>query len=78
MDEFAKVEVPKLESYIEDSCDLLHLVESMNNKGSQPDGTIPVTMDINGMYTNIPWDQGISAFKEAMDKRNDLRVPTFF
>ena len=49
VDEFAKAEVPKLESYIEDSRDLLHLVESINKKGSQPEGTIPVTMDINGM-----------------------------
>ena len=37
-----------------------------------------MTMDISGMYTNIPWDQGILAFEEAMDARDDTTVPTSF
>ena len=78
IDEFAKREVPKLDSFIEDSRDLLHLVEGVNEQGPQPHGAIPVTMDISGMYTNIPWDQGILAFEEAMDARDDTTVPTSF
>ena len=78
VDEFAKKEVPKLESYIEDSRDLLQLIEEVNELGPQPHGAIPVTMDISGMYTNIPWDQGILAFQEAMDARDDTTVPTAF
>ena len=50
----------------------------MNKNGSQTPGTISVTIDISGMYTNIPWDEGMQAFKEAMDKRADKRVPSTF
>ena len=78
VDEFAKHEVPKLPSYIEDSRHLLAQIEEINKDGPQPAETIPVTMDISGMYTNIPWDQGMLAFEEAMNKRENQDVPTNF
>ena len=30
------------------------------------------------MYTNVPWQEGLDAFKESMDKRSDQSVPTSF
>ena len=37
-----------------------------------------MTLDISGMYTNVPIDEGLKAFEEAMNKREDLTVPTEF
>ena len=53
-------------------------MEEENSRGPQPGGTIPVTMDISGMYTNIPWQEGTDAFKEAMEQRVCKAVPTVF
>ena len=78
VDEYSRQEVPKLPSFIEDSRHLLQIIHEENSCGPQPLNAIPVTMDINGMYNNIPWDQGILAFKEALDNRDDLSVPTHF
>ena len=78
MDEFAKQEVFNLESYIEDTRHLLELVQTENTLGPQPKEAIPVTMDISGMYNNIPWDEGMQAFQETMDRREVKPVPTSF
>ena len=69
VDEHAKDEVKHLESWIEDTRHHLHNIAEENSHGPQPPGTIPVTLDISGMYTNVPWTEGLTAFREAMDKR---------
>ena len=68
----------KLESFIEDTRDHLFIISEENANGPQPDGTIPVTLDISGMYTNVPWEEGKEAFKEALDHRDDQSIPTSF
>ena len=78
VDEHAKKEVTKLESWLEDTRHLLQNNEEENEKGPQPPGSIPVTLDISGMYTNVPWGEGMIAFKEAMDNREDTSIPTVF
>ena len=49
-----------------------------NSEGPQPNGTIPVTLDISGMYTNVPWTQGLAAFRESMESRDTKSVSTEF
>jgi hypothetical protein len=78
VDEHAKSEVKKLESFIEDTRDHLHIISEENARGPQPAGSIPVTLDISGMYTNVPWGEGQEAFKEALDNRDNQSVPTDF
>ena len=58
VDEYAKGEVKKLESWLEDTRHLLSSISEENDAGPQPHGTIPVTLDISGMYTNVPWQEG--------------------
>ena len=53
-------------------------MEEEKSWGPQSEGTIPVTMDISGMYTNIPWQEGMDAFNEAMKQRVCKAVPTVF
>ena len=76
LDEQAKQEVRKLDSYLEDTRHVLEMIEEENSQGPQPSGTIPVTLDIAGMYTNVPLEQGLLAFQAAMDKREDMTIPT--
>ena len=79
IDEHAKEEVRKMDSYVQDTPDLLRQFQNENNKGPQKEGTFPVTVDIVNMYGNIPThgeDGGLQAFEKALDKRSDQTVPT--
>jgi peptide-methionine (R)-S-oxide reductase len=69
LDQLAKPLVPKLPSFIEDTRHMLEFINETNQDGPQPDGAIPVVMDINDMYGSIPWEEGLVAFEEAI---NDL------
>ena len=53
----------------------MFIVEEVNQEGPQPHGTVPVTLDIVGMYNNVPVEEGLKAFEETMNKRED-RSPT--
>ena len=66
VDEFAKGEVKKLDSWLEDTRHLLQIVTEENSAGPRPQGSIPVTLDIYGMYSNLPWDDGMKAFEEQL------------
>ena len=81
VDLHARAEVTKMESYVEDTPDMLRQFEAENAKGPQPPGSFPVTIDIVNMYGNIPIDGpqgGLAAFERAMNKREDKSVPTYF
>ena len=70
-----------MDSYIQDSPDVLRHFEALNNQGPLEEGTIPVTVDTVNMYGNIPThgeDGGLQAFRKALDKRRDQTVPTYF
>ena len=67
VDEAAKEVVTRLPTYLEDTRHLLQLITEENAKGPQPPGTIPVTVDIVGMYTNVLLDEGIRAFCSMME-----------
>jgi len=78
VDMLSKKEVPKLPSYLEDTRHLLAIIEETNAKSTQPAGAIPVVMDITNMYGNIPWDEGLIAFEEAIADRENTDIPTDF
>ena len=78
VDEVAKGEVTRLPSYLEDTRHLLQLIQEENARGPQPAGTLPVTLDIDGMYTNVPVEEGLAAFTKLMDERRDQTIPTTF
>ena len=78
VDEQAKGEVRKLPTYLEDTRHLLQLIQEENQKGPQLPGTVPVTLDIIGMYTNVPVDEGLQAFAKKMEEREDKKIPTWF
>ena len=49
-----KDKVKKLDSYIEDTPDLLRQFLEINEKDDIPEDTIPISIDIKSMYSNIP------------------------
>ena len=78
VDLHARSQVTQMESFIEDTPDLLRMFEAENAQGPQVEGSFPVTVDIVNMYGNIPTLDGLAAFEKAMDGRANKSVPTDF
>ena len=76
LDTIAKNSVKNLESYIEDTPDLLRFFEEVNSKDDLPAGSKPFSIDIKSLYTNIKLDEGIEAFKETLDEIPNKTIPT--
>ena len=57
---------------------MLREFEIINNEGPQQPGTIPMTIDVTGLYTNIPVQEGLRYFEEALERRTSKPVPTAF
>ena len=62
-------------SFLRDTCDFLLHIQNIENL---PDNAILATIDVTGLYTHIPWDEGMQATREALDRRADKTVPTDF
>ena len=80
VDFHAKPLVTNLPSFIEDTPDLLRAIEDLKQK-QIPENAVPVTIDVVGLYSNIPQEEAIEQMKEALDTREeDLKkaVPTSF
>jgi hypothetical protein len=50
----------------------------LNESGELPENCKPVALDLKSMYTNIPLDEGIEAFRVELDKRDEKQIPTDF
>jgi hypothetical protein len=46
------------------------------NTTTLPENTFPVSIDVVGLYSNIPNEEGLECFKEALDTRKEKTVPT--
>ena len=67
LDSIAKASVKNLESYIEDTPDLLRYFEEVNKEENLPAGSKPYSIDIKSFYTNITLDEGIKAFEKTLN-----------
>jgi len=69
-----------LPSYIEDTPDFLRLLEDLKTE-EFPENAIPVTIDVVGLYSNIPQGQAIQCMEDALNTRPKIlknSVPTIF
>ena len=48
------------------------------NKNQIPDGAFPVSIDVTGLYSNIPHQEGLDCLEEALNTREDKSIPTAF
>jgi hypothetical protein len=62
-------------AYLQDTPDLLRHIELLNNT-PMPPNAFPVSIDVVGLYSNIPTEEGISAMRKALDTRKDKTVST--
>ena len=51
-------------------------LEKIKTIGIVSENAILVTVDILGLYSNIPHQAGLKALKEAFEKRNLKKLPT--
>ena len=69
--------VPELPAYLQDTPDLLRQFETLK-ESNLPHGSFLVSIDVVGLYTNIPHDEGINSLKLALNKRKNTEVPSDF
>ena len=62
-------------SFLRDTCDFLLHIQNIENL---PDNAILATIDVTGLYTHIPRDEGMQATREGLDRRANKTVPTDF
>ena len=77
MDHHAKDLVPKIPSYLQDTPDFLRHLEDLK-KSPLPKGSFPVSIDVVGLYGNIPHEEGIRCMEEALNTRADQTISTLF
>ena len=66
-------------SYLQDTPDFLRLLEAEVNTGDLlPANTILATIDVCGLYTNIPIEEGLDAVQEALEERESKKISTEF
>ena len=61
----------KVKSYIKDTNDFLRKIQ---NLPKLPDDVILCTIDVVGLYPNIPNEEGLLFLKKALDKRRNKTV----
>ena len=64
----------KVRSYIKDSNDFLKNLCSLANS---PDIILLGTMNVVGLYLNIPHDEGLSALKRRLDERDEKDISSY-
>ena len=66
--------VPQIPSYVQDTNDFLNELKDMERF---PDEAILVTIDVVGLYPNIPHDEGLlEAMRKILNKRFNPEIPT--
>ena len=63
----------KVKSFIKDINDFLRKLSSLS---SLPQDVLLCTVDVVGLYPNIPHDEGLQALKLALDEREDKNIST--
>ena len=77
VDHHAKDLVKKIPSYLQDTPDFLRHLETLN-QSPIPAGAFPVSIDVVGLYSNIPHEEGIKCMEDALNLRSDQTVSTLF
>ena len=73
VDHYINPLVSTLDSHIKDTTDFLN---KLSNLGNLPNNAIFVTLDVSSLYTNIPHDQGVDAWRHFLDTRPNKQIPT--
>ena len=66
------------ETYIQDTPDFLRIIDKINRGPTLDPNTLLVSMDASSLYTNIIHEEGLNSLHEALEKRDNPKVPTKF
>ena len=62
-----------IKSYVKDTNDFLKKIRDLPDL---PEDVILCTIDVTGLYPNIPHEDGLAAIREALDSREDQKIST--
>ena len=65
----AKNPVKDLDAFMLDTPHILCILDDMNENEFLPKSAKPISIDLKSMYTNIPLDEGLEAFRITIEKR---------
>ena len=65
-------------TYLQDTPDFLRYIEGINMQGQLPENALLLTMDVVGLFTNIPEKDGTDAVREALEEETRNEVNTEF
>ena len=63
-------------SYLQNTPDFLRYINKINCVPALEDDQILVTWDVEGLYNNIPHDEGLESLEEGLEKRKNPEIPT--
>ena len=75
VDHHLKPIMQQSETYLRDSSDFLEKIRAL---GPLPEEAILVTADVVALYPSIPHNEGLTAVREALDRRTDKSISTDF
>ena len=61
----------EVKAYIKDTN---HLLNKIKKLGSLPDGAILCTMDVVGLYSNIPHGEGLASLRRFLETRDNKQI----
>ena len=73
-----KDEAKSHDTFIQDTPDFLRNIEQLNYENKVEDDDILVVIDVVGLYTNIPTEEGVKSVKKRLEKRTNPKVPSVF
>ena len=73
LDYYLKPLAKKVESYIKDTN---HFLKKLKESGSLPKNAILCTIDVVGLYPNIPHKEGLVSIRKHLDNRENKEVTT--
>ena len=66
------------QTYLKDTPDFFRFIEEINKTGNISEKSMLLTMDVIGLFTNIPKEDGINAVTEALEEKEVKEINTQF
>jgi hypothetical protein len=77
VDPHSKDLVPEIPSYLQDTPHLLRELETLKTTNIPPN-SFPISVEVVGLYTNIPHEESIESLRIALNKRKNVDVSKNF
>ena len=65
-------------TYLQDTPDFLRFIDRIKNTINLPENTMLLTIDVIGLFTNIPEEDGTDAVREALEEKEVKGINTEF